>query len=81
MNIIGAKIAKNEVLGHLMEFGWFYWSDITFNHCTKCFSTFANGCRLWIRNRLCIVNMEKRVMRQERAKKRAVANYCPVRRD
>ena len=34
------KSAKNEVSGHFIEFGWFDWSDIAYNDCTKCFSTF-----------------------------------------
>ena len=25
------KIAKNEVLGHFIEFGWLHWSDIAYS--------------------------------------------------
>ena len=50
MSIIYARKAQN-------EFGWFNWSDIADNDCTKCFLTFANGFRSWISNKLCIVNI------------------------
>ena len=57
MSIIYARKAQNELFGHFIEFGWFNWSDIADNDCTKCFSTFANGFRSWLSNDLCIVNI------------------------
>ena len=54
---MNAKRAKNEVFGHFIEFGWFDWSDIAYDDCTKYLSTFANAYRSWISNQLCISNL------------------------
>ena len=67
MSIIYARKAQNELFGHFIEFGWFNWSDIADNDCTKCFSNFDSGYRAWISDRLCIVN----IMQKKESKTRA----------
>ena len=47
--LIYAKKGQNEVFEHYIEFGWFDWSDIADNDCTKCFSNFDSGYRAWIK--------------------------------